>query len=78
MKYSILLAIDRNSSLKRVGYKTINMDEMGKATLAQSTEWSITQSINNGIYICPADVDVFANEVKSQSATATNYDWFCL
>lgn len=68
LKYSMLLAMDGNNSLKRVARKTFETDDDGKVISAQSVERLDSRVIDDGVFLSPEKVDVFAHEVKSRKS----------
>jgi hypothetical protein len=66
LKYSILLTLDGNNSLKRVPRSIRHKDENGKLLYLESIECqdNHTKSDTGGLYLTEAEVDEYSHEVR--------------
>lgn len=86
MKFSMLIAIDGNNSLRRMPKALRTRDENGKIIVSEYTERADSRSVATDFYLPNSYIDEFKNEVKNRrtvspshvySVTLTPYDHPC-
>jgi hypothetical protein len=66
MEYSMLIALDGNSSLKQVGRKRYENDSLGKKVAVENIERETGKVFRDDIYLTEEEVNEFQYEVKHQ------------
>jgi hypothetical protein len=68
LKYRILVAMDGNNSLKRVGRKKYERDDVGKLIRAEVIERNTGKEVNSDMFLSEAFVNNFKDEARSRRA----------
>lgn len=66
MKFSMLVAIDGNNSLRRMPKALRTRDDNGKIIVTEYTERADSRSVTSDLYVSNSYVDQFKNEVRSR------------
>lgn len=66
LKYSLLVAMDGNNSLKRAGRKKYDRDDKGKRIKGTVIEREMGKTYESDVYLSEEFVDKFKYEVKSR------------